>query len=656
MSDIAIPGVNSKYKSEETVAKLVKAEGTKLDILKKDLEKYQSQKTAWQDLNRTLNQLRTVSRSFYSFESPFNERAAKSSDESSLTAIASREAVEGITRVQILQLAAADRFISKDMPLNARIDPGLYEFKVGDTLISMRYQGGSLKDFADNLSRRADGIIRATVIKAKPDSNVLMIEGLKPGAVYGLQFQGAAVDLGTSLGMIEKSKGSSYPIPEAQKTLTLKPGSSTDLAFSSTTPGNVDLSLELSIMISKDAASTNTPPPLPTGPKLPPAPEAKLRDIRIRDIASDFEVPPYTPPVPGPEVQDPKVLFLKQGETMTLLKEVPDSSEWQTLQIPLPRRLGPGDSLVLVNNNSAKTLSAKEIRVFDPKAKTDYVASNPASSAQDARIKVDGVIIERSTNEIKDVIPGVTLNLQAVSEKPVQVKVEPDRELVKDKLIELMAQYNAVQREINILTARKGTTDVVTELDFLSKEEQKEALTRVGMYQGDSTLSMIKSRLQTITQNAYETRAGREVAVLGNIGISTNSSGAGASGLQASTLRGYLEINEKALDKALSDNFLAVKELFGRDSNGDLVIDNGVGYQIDTFVRPFSQTGGVVINRTNTLDTQIKAKESEIKKFEEYLERYESDLKEKYGKMEGAINQLEASSRDIRNLGNSGNN
>ena len=93
-----------------------------------------------------------------------------------------------------------------------------------------------------------------------------------------------------------------------------------------------------------------------------------------------------------------------------------------------------------------------------------------------------------------------------------------------------------------------------------------------------------------------------------------------------------------------------VKQLFGYDSDSDLTVDTGVAYQVDTYLRAYVETGGIVANRTATLDNSIARKEREIERYNEHLEDYEAELRRKFGTMEGALNTLEESSRAIENF------
>ena len=115
-------------------------------------------------------------------------------------------------------------------------------------------------------------------------------------------------------------------------------------------------------------------------------------------------------------------------------------------------------------------------------------------------------------------------------------------------------------------------------------------------------------------------------------------------------MRGYLEINEKVLDETLGKNLDSVKTLFGFDSDGDLIIDSGIGSRLDKQLTAYVQSGGIFANKNSTLDKQIKASEQKIAKLETQLDQKEAELKNKYGIMESTLNSLENQQNSINNF------
>jgi len=166
----------------------------------------------------------------------------------------------------------------------------------------------------------------------------------------------------------------------------------------------------------------------------------------------------------------------------------------------------------------------------------------------------------------------------------------------------------------------------------------------------------LKDSLQRVMMNPYRTEGGRELSLFVQIGISTDTrKPSSAATLDKTRLRGYLEIDESQLDSAIAAHTDWIKELFGYDTDGDLVVDSGAAYALDTRLKPYVTTGGLIATRLSTLDSQISRKKTEISNYEDHLKEYEADLKYKYGKMEGALETLQKNSKALENLGGSNN-
>ena len=218
-------------------------------------------------------------------------------------------------------------------------------------------------------------------------------------------------------------------------------------------------------------------------------------------------------------------------------------------------------------------------------------------------------------------------------------------------MITFIGTYNQVIAEINILTQNKP--ELISELEYLSETEVEQYEEWLGLFQSDFSLTNGKSAMQTIMSAPYSVEDNSNISMLSHIGISTSADS--YSGYSASKLRGYLEINEKNLDTALENNLNEIKNIFGYDSDGDLIIDSGIAFQLDKRLQSFVQTGGILATKLAGLDSKISNSETKIEKLEIQLDNKEQDLRQKYSQMESTLNSLESQSESLNNTFNNKN-
>jgi flagellar hook-associated protein 2 len=269
---------------------------------------------------------------------------------------------------------------------------------------------------------------------------------------------------------------------------------------------------------------------------------------------------------------------------------------------------------------------------------------------------MEGIEIKRSVNNIDDLIPGVTLNVKGVSEKPVELSVSADKEGIKEAIISFVGNYNRLMAEINVLTARslpsglKTNVDdtIINELTYLTADERTEMRNRLGAFSGDVTLTNMRNNLMRTISAPYPTSLERELTLLAQIGISTNAER--NSGYDPSRLRGYLQIDEKVLDAALESKIPAIKQLFASDTTGDLLMDTGIAFNVDTLSKPFVEIGGIISLKTNTIDSRTDQDEKRIATLDRQLAAKEMELKLQYSRMESAYDRMEKMSNSLDNF------
>lgn len=677
MAGLSIPGVNDKYKSNEIVEGLMKVERIPLTREQNHLEEVKKQQDAWRTVNHKMSQLRDSVKSLYSFDNPFNNKLASSTEEYAITATAGREAAYESFQIEVIQPATADRFLSGEIEKNQKIPAGTYTFKTGDKTISMNWKGGKIEDFVTSLNKRGKDVIKASLIGVNKGNKALLLESLKTGSDSHLEFKDAALTLAIDTKMIQKVEGekdifgstlSEIKVPEnvsplEQEGMPFITSSFVKMTedgisipprggFTINVPGNISKdttkTLIFTVKAKEIADITDAANSKPTEPDLPDPGNVTFQNITIDNNQSSYELPgTQAPKVPLESIRTDSVLFARFEDGTERELKITDafSESGSTVKVNLSEYPGI-KSIVMRNANTGVQYSVSKIESVDEKASLGYTPLNAVSNAGDAIIKYEGITITRPDNKIDDVIPHITLNVSQKTDRPATIKIEPDTEAAKDALINFVGRYNQIIAEINILSQNKP--ELISELDYLSKDEEDAYKEKLGLFSGDFSLTNAKSSMQEIIGAVYQESEYSEITMLSQIGISTNATN--YSGYNPTKMRGYLEINEKVLDENLKNNLDSIKTLFGYDSDGDLIIDSGIGVRLDKQLTAYVQSGGILANKNSTLDRQVKASEQKIARLETQLNQKEAELKAKYGQMESTLNSLEGQSNSINNF------
>ncbi len=669
MSDISIPGVNSKYGTDKMIEGLMDVERIPLRRLEDQKETYEDQKKIWRNINLSLSRFRDSSRELFGFQNPFQEHIAESSDEAVVSASAGRNSTNEIVKIKINQVASADRFLSSPLPDDFRVSDGTYSFSVGEKDITFRFRGNRIQTFVDAVNKQSKGLIKARLINDSSDTVVFMLESTKTGSSNKLLLKDDSIGLGISTGLIRSvyqnestvdlsdtgtvskqstNKTDIYTV--SNNSLTLEPESEIKIPFTPVVNMKENLILEYDIQIINLDKEEYIPETKPKGPRINPSGSITFEGISIENSPSRVNLPEWTQPPPPVFKDNLNIMYINDSIQLPVLK---DTETEQHFSIPYSLTGSTISSIDIKNINTHRKIVIRGIKIINPDARDGFEPINPAGTALDAKLEIDGIPITRETNSIDDLIQGVTLNINKTSDKEVEIKIMPDRESIKDGIISFVGYYNQVLQNIHILTSNDES--VIGELEYLSAEEKEDARNNLGIFQGDTTFSQLKNRMQRIAMEAYRTSAGSDLSLLSQIGISTNSSGFGG-GVNKSKLRGYLEINEDTLDEALASDIGPIKDLFGKDTDEDMIIDAGAAYEMDIYINSYTQIGGLVATRIAGIDTQIDRTKRNILNMESKLDDKELELRIKFGRMESALKTMEQSSRTIDNFSNSNNN
>ena len=664
MADITIPGVSDKYGTTNLIQQLMDVERVPLTREQERLDSYKAEQDAWRSVNKAMSSLRESVRVLYSFDNPFNTKLASSTEENAITASPDRNAEIGSFKIKVEQIAEADRFLSGEIDNSFEVPEGKYTFLVNEKEISFNWKGGKLSDFVTSLNRRGNNTIKASLIGVSGTKKSLLIESLLTGKENALIFKDDAFNFALDVDMIQEKKGeekllastkndleqlSGYALTSVKvedELITVPPKSGFFIEVPRSIKDDKNQQINFTVRLEgKEEAQTQVEKE--KFPILPSAAMVQFKDAIVFNMDSELGYTPETKVTKIEPVEDFSLVFLQTENEEIPLGKVDSTGLETSFQINVSDYEDKIENIIVKNNNTGKTAYISFPSATNPNAEKGFEPSNPISVAQDAKVKYEGITMYRPTNKIDDIVENVTLNLEAPTEKTATIKIEPDTETAKESIIELVGYYNQLIAEINILTQNKP--ELISELDYLSTEEIEAYEEKLGMFSGDSTLTSSKSSLQRIMTNTYPIE-GSTIRLLSQIGISSNATG--STGYDATKLRGYFEIDESKLDEMLKDNISDIKNLFGYDSDGDMIIDTGVAYLMEKNLQAYVQTGGILASKTRTLDTKISNSEKTISRLETQLETKEQEYRTKFGNMESTLSNLESQSDSITNFNN----
>ncbi len=663
MADISIPGVSDTYKTNDLIKALVEAEKVPLVREQEKLDGFKVEQKNWQRINQYMSEVRDSARSLYSFNNPFNEKISSSTQESSVSAIPGRDAEIGSFKIDIDRIASSDRFLSANLSKDTVVDQGTYTYRVGDKSVTYSWKGGKLSDFVAGLNKRGNNIIKASLIGVSSSQQSLLIESLVTGEKNRLQFEEDALSFALKTDMlksvpsnrIEFALSSEELIDVSMKkpqftnnSIVLSPESGFETLIPEKVKQDSGSVIHFTYDIKNVPDITQTPEEYDS-PVLPSPVSINYQGIIIYNEQSETSLPPSSPVEQRNPVESNTFFYIKNSDGNLIPL---DSSSVSSNEVTVSLKDYPLlQSIIVKNENTGREITLSSFTSSNPLNNNGYEPVNPVSTAQDAKLKYEGITMVRDTNKIDDIVPDVTLTLESPTEKTATISIKPDTEKVKDELITFVGRYNKLIAEINILTQSKP--EIVSELQYFTEDESKAALERLGSLRNEFALTNSKNSLQGIMSNSYKFNDSASFTMLSQIGISTKSSSGGA--VSASQLRGYLEIDEKKLDEVLKGNMVQIKDLFGFDSNGDLITDSGVAYLLEQHLQAYVQTGGILAMKNTSLDSKISTSQKQIEKLETQVAKKEQELKTKYGTMESTLNSLQSQSDTITNFSNQNN-
>ncbi len=240
--------------------------------------------------------------------------------------------------------------------------------------------------------------------------------------------------------------------------------------------------------------------------------------------------------------------------------------------------------------------------------------------AKNAIVKIDGFEVEVPENKVKNIIPGITLDLKkAKPGEEFNIKISKDREAISLKINDLVDTINQV------LTFIKQQNNI---------DESTDTSKTLG---GDLILQTIESRLRAAIFKDVSTSSGYRR--LGDLGITFQRDG-------------ILGIDQKKFDSTLAQDYQVASEILTGQIRSDGVKTDGF---IDNFTKSINILlkfpNGVLINRDRSLQSKIDQIDRKIENRQRLISQKERVLKDKFARLEGVISKIQAQGAGIAALG-----
>jgi flagellar hook-associated protein 2 len=235
--------------------------------------------------------------------------------------------------------------------------------------------------------------------------------------------------------------------------------------------------------------------------------------------------------------------------------------------------------------------------------------ANSLSSAQDARILIDGALtVTSADNILEDVIEGLELDLQKVDSSFVTIEISRDTDSQIKAFTGFVDAYNDVAK-------------------FIRSKMKPSKVGRRSDLVNDPTMGTIRRQLQGFLQTSVD-----------NNSVFTNLAQVGFQTKQDGTIK----LDTSDLKDALGKDFQGVLGIFTTDSDG-------LADKFETMFDNVLKLDGLLDNRTDSLADRIKGLNKSIDRQNILVDAFEARLEAQFLIMEQAISRLNTQSGALGN-------
>ena len=271
---------------------------------------------------------------------------------------------------------------------------------------------------------------------------------------------------------------------------------------------------------------------------------------------------------------------------------------------------GSGFNVVVTGETGAAqnfSLTSQITGTNNPVAGVEFATN--MQTATNARFKVNGLEVTRSSNTVSDVIDGVTLDLYTNTAGTARVDLNRDTVGIKDNIKGLVTAYNDFEETLKILGDRASEVEEFG-----------------GVLAGESLLQSVRSQVRTMITSTSST-PGTTIKAARDVGLSIDRFG-------------KLSLDESKLDTALQNNFGEVSTMFSAGTNNQSIFSPApaglAGGAINSIEKMLRSTG-LIDTQSRSATAQIAKHKVELAVLDERMEKLMTRYMNQFSVMESIV-------------------
>ncbi|MGG5573588.1 flagellar filament capping protein FliD [Vibrio diazotrophicus] len=646
-------GMNTGFDINSMVSKIVNSERVpKQQRIDNERVGIDTSISAYGRLRESLDTMKNLMANFRQ-EKAFAVRSVDTSDDNSVVATATTDAIAGKYSVDVLQLAQSHKIASDVLPQDAKFGPGKLQISLGKKSFNIEVEPQSkLIDIVRSINgEKSNPGVRASVINDVDGPRLIVasnISGEENRVTISAQAQEGDPlksleykTLEDRVKDLEKARASAQqliaPLTPEQQKIAAKVAEKIGNAAR-----EIDESVAAQVQkVAKDSNGVDSD-------------SAELSDSAVKAAAKvgadvnkylkpEERIPGWTETASGtlldsyyepePELDDKAIDKSKDvpGWTNTASGTLVDSYVTpKEAQEKLERQLAQekADIRAAVQNGNISADEAKAMarakltpeerellekvesvneQLKAAQASFDaYTGMTEVQSAQDSLVVLDGVAkLSSKNNVIENAIEGVDLTLKGKTDRnqqPAEIDIEYDRNSVRQDIEQFVNAYNQfyqVTKELSGVDPRTG---------------------QAGPLAGDSVVRSADSRLKSIFSSKIE-QAPETLQSLTEFGITT-------------TRQGTMEINYDMLDRQLNNNFTKLGDFFGGNQ--------GFAKKVEDAIQGMTGVTGVIRNREKTLTERNYRLNDDQAALDRRMDSLEKRTFDKFSAMQDATGKMQS--------------